>query len=64
MNLISAYMSNISSKFKSSPSSSAGSEKIWVEILEKEALGAKAVTEEAIMQAKEVTTAIFILVRV
>jgi hypothetical protein len=59
-----AYMSNISSKFKSRPpSSSSGSEYNWVETPRvKAADGAKAEAEEAIKAISE-TIAIFIVVQ-
>ena len=48
------YISNISSKFKSRPSSSSGSEYNWVDIPRvKDAEGAKANAEEAIMAKRE-----------
>lgn len=60
--LIPSYMSNISSKFKSRPSSSSGSENNWVETPRvKAAEGAKAEAEDTTKVTNEMI-AIFIFV--
>lgn len=60
--IISTYTSNISSKFKSIPSSSSGSEKTWVAGRENAGEGAKAVTEDTKRVAKERMAAIFMFI--